>query len=214
MIHQSKYTILFPTIGILIFIALYLYATSLYPGGSQANKNSMEFSWLHNYWCNLTSEISINGKLNSARPIAISAMAVLCTSLMIFFIQFSQTFTKQLIWKRIISLCGIVSMLSAMFIFTSYHDLMTSISSLFGLLVVIGILKDIYTQQNKTHKIIGIGAIILLAINNLIYYSGVYITYLPLIQKITFAYILLWIMRLNWKIYKSNRLARSKQSIA
>ncbi len=204
---QPKYTTLtlLPPIGILLFTILYIYATSLYPGGSQADEHSVGFSWMHNYWCNLMSETSINGQTNPASPIAISAMAVLCFSLMIFFIQFAQVFTKRLIWKRIISLGGIGSMLCAMFIFTSYHDLMTILSSVFGLFVVIGILKEIYQHANRFYKLTGLGCLLLLGLNNFIYYSGIYLNYLPLLQKITFAIVLLWIVALNNKIYSLSK---------
>lgn len=198
----SKYTSLIPTLGIGLFICLYIYATRLYPGGSQANENSIGFSWVHNYWCNLMNEQSINGQHNPARPIAISAMSVLCFSLMLFFIQFSQVFTKSLMWKRIISLGGIGSMLCALFIFTSYHDLMTSLSSIFGLFVVIGILKEIYQQSKPFYKISGLACLLLLGLNNFIYYSGIYLYMLPLLQKITFAIVLFYIVGLNLKIHQ------------
>lgn len=198
---QPKYAALLPPIGITLFTLMYLYASSLYPGGSQADEHSVGFSWVHNYWCNLMSEKSINGQINPASPIAISAMAVLCFSLMGFFIQFAQLFTKSLLWKRIISLCGIGSMLCAMFIFTPYHDLMTILSSLFGLFVVIGILKEIYQHANRFYKLTGLACLLLLGLNNFIYYSGIYLDYLPLLQKITFAIVLLWIVALNRKIH-------------
>lgn len=193
-----------PTYGILLFCGLYVYATYLYPGGSQADENSVGFSWVHNYWCNLTNEISINGESNPASPIAISAMAVLCISLMLFFIQFAQVFSKDIRWKRIISLSGIGSMSFAMFIFTSYHDLMTTLSSVFGVFVVIGIIKEIYTRSNRFYKLTGLGCILLLGLNNFIYYTQYGLEYLPLLQKITFAIVLLWIIGLNQKMVRQN----------
>ena len=207
MSTQSKFIRLLPTLGITLFIGLYIYAAQLYPGGSQANKQSIGFSWMHNYWCNLTSDISINGAENPASPIAISAMAVLCFSLMVFFIQFATFFSKHLVWKRIITIGGIGSMLSATFIFTAYHDLMTTLSSLFGVFAIIGILKEIYQHSSKPYKLTGLGCLLLLGLNNLIYYSKFYIVYLPLLQKITFAMVLLWIIALNLKMYKTYNIS-------
>ena len=195
-----------PTYGILIFIGFYVYAASLYPGGSQADINSVGFDWINNYWCNLMNENGMNGLENPARPIAIIAMIILCSSLALFFIQFAKLLVKNVTWKMIIQILGTLSMLSAILIFTKYHDIMTTISSAFGLLVVIGIIRTIYKSNLILFKISGIICILLLGINNLIYYSGKFIDYLPLIQKITFVLVLTWIVGLNLKMKNKNVL--------
>lgn len=201
---KTKTILALPSLGILFFIALYIYAASLYPGGSQADQNSVGFSWVHNYWCNLLSKQSINGQVNLAQPIAKTAMAVLCFSLMLFFIQFAQYFTKSILWKRLISINGILSMFCAFFItLDNMHDLMTTFSSLFGVIVVIGIIKDVYKYALPSYKIGGLLCIALLALNNIIYYSSFGLEYLPAIQKITFALVLFWIVHLN--LYLINR---------
>lgn len=189
-----------PIIGILSFTVLYIYSSSLYPGGSQADLNSKSFSWIHNYWCNLMNEKGMNGEINPARPFAISAMILLCFSLIFFFIQFAETYAKNETWKQIIKINGILSMSFAMLIFTKYHDLMTLISSIFGLLVVVGIIREIYKSNLLVFKISGILCIFLLFVNNYIYYTEHFIEVLPLLQKITFAAVLFWIIGLNTKL--------------
>ncbi len=146
----------------------------------------------------------MNGVENPARPFAITAMIILCSSLTVFFFLFATYFVRNNTWKAIIKIFGALSMISAVFIFTKYHDIMTTISSVFGMLVVIGIIRTIYKSKLTTYKISGIVCIILLGINNLIYYSENYIQHLPLIQKITFVLVLTWIVGLNVKmIYKN-----------
>jgi len=189
-----------PVIGILIFMILYIYSSKLYPGGSQADLNSEGFDWFNNYWCNLTNEKGMNGQQNPARPFAISAMIILCTSLMIFFIQFANVYAENYFWKQIIKLGGILSMLFAILIFTKHHDLMTIISSFFGLFVVVGIIKEIYRSQLSNYKISGVICLFLLGLNNYIYYSGQFIEWLPLLQKITFGVVLIWIIGLSYKL--------------
>ena len=142
----------------------------------------------------------MNGLENRARPFAISAMIILCTSIALFFYQFAEYFVERGIWKPIIKILGILSMSSAVLIFTKFHDIMTTISSVFGVLVVVGIIRTIYKSDLLVFKISGIVCIILLGINNLIYYSGNYIEYLPFIQKITFGLVLVWIVGLNVKM--------------
>ena len=202
--HKLKNTkTLLPTFGILIFIVLYLVASQLYPGGSQADLNSIGFDWMHNYWCNLLNEKGMNGLKNPARPIAITAMIILCSSILLFFYQFARYFAKNTFWKRIIKIAGTLSMLTAALLFTEYHDLMTILSSIFGLFVLIGIIYSVYKSEMTFFKISGIIGIILLAINNYIYYSLQFIELLPLIQKGTFVFILFWIIGLNLKMIEN-----------
>ena len=92
----------------------------------------------------------------------------------------------------------------ASLIFTSYHDLMTLVSSIFGLFVVCGIIVAIYRSQLTAYKISGVISILLLALNNYIYYSKQGIEVLPLLQKITFTFVLLWVVGLNFLIVKKN----------
>jgi hypothetical protein len=187
---------------------LYIYSSTLYPGGSQANLHSEGFDWINNYWCNLMNENGMNGQPNPARPISILAMIILCISLMFFFIQFAEAYSKSKIWKRIIKICGIISMVFSILIFTKYHDLMTIFSSLFGLFVVIGIIRGIYQNKMPIYQTSGVFCVLLLGINNYIYYTENYIEILPLLQKNTFAIVLTWIIGLN------NKLIRSKEKRA
>lgn len=191
---------MFPTIGIGLFVGLYIYSTLLYPGGSQADQFTEGFDWLNNYWCNLLNEQAINGQPNPARPIAISAMAILCLGLVAFFVQFSKTIAKGAFWKIAIPVFGAISMVLAFLISTKYHDLMTTLSSIFGSLVVVGIIWEMHNSAIRTFKISGALCILLLGINNYIYYSNQWIEHLPLIQKLTFLTVLSWVIALNFKL--------------
>ncbi|MFK7776028.1 MAG: hypothetical protein AB8F94_28145 [Saprospiraceae bacterium] len=201
-IHINRVINLIPTIGILGFALLYFYSTTLYPGGSQANLNSEGFDWINNYWCNLMNEKGMNGKHNSARPFSIFAMILLCLSFMVFSIQFAETFAKNSFWNLIIKVGGILSMFFAILISTRFHDLMTLLSSFFGLFLVVGIIKEVRQSELTNYKITGIICLIFLAVNNLVYYLNQFIEWLPLLQKITFLIVLLWVLGLNYEIRK------------
>lgn len=148
----------------------------------------------------------MNGKINPAKNYAIGAMIILCASLALFFIQFAQKFAQNRFWKFTIKIFGILTMAFAVLIFTKYHDLMTTLSSIFGVFVVVGIIWEVYKSNLNLFKIGGIVCVILLGVNNYIYYSGHGIEYLPLIQKITFAVVLIWIIGLNYKLTEQNVL--------
>lgn len=206
MKNAKDFITFLPTFGILIFIGLFVYSASLYPGGSQADINSVGFDWFNNFWCNLMLENGLNGQENPARPVAIIALIVLCSSMTLFFFQFARHFVKNSVWKMIIKISGTLAMLGAIFIFTSYHDIMTTLLSVFGALVLIGLIRALHKRHLTFFKISGIVCIVLIGINNLMYYNEDLIKHLPVIQKINFILVLAWTIGLNLKMKKKNTL--------
>ncbi len=201
-LFKGEFLNLLPILGVFIFAALYFYSSTLYPGGSQANLKSVGFDWVHNYWCDLMDENGRNKNPNPASPFAITAMMILCFSLLVFFIRFANTFASGKFWKNLIRITGTISMIFAMLIFTKYHSIMIALASLFGLFALIGIIKEVYSSNYTFLKMGGLLCIFLLVLNNYIYYSRHYVEILPLLQKITFAIVLLWIMSINYKLIK------------
>jgi len=179
---------------------LYGYSSTLYPGGSEADLNHLGFDWANNYWCNLMNELAMNGEVNPARPFAISAMMILCLSILVFFIQFARRMATNLFWKKIIPIFGIISMIFAALISTQYHDSMISLSSAFGAIAVLGVIIELYKSSLQLFKFSGAICILLLLLNNIIYYSEFQLEYLPIIQKVTFVIVLSWIVGLNLKM--------------
>ena len=188
---------LLPTIGILMFIGLYVYAAQLYPGGSQADPNSVGFDWFQNLWCNLMSETAINGEQNPARSISLFAVVVVCSSLILFFFQFTRFFVKSRNWKLTIKITGVVAMLSALFIFTKYHDLMTTILSLCGLVGITAMIRALHINKMTFLKITGIICLIFIGLNNLCYYNERFSDYLPIVQQIDIFLVLAWTVGIN-----------------
>ena len=82
--RRVDYWLLVPAAGSVLFLVLYIVAAQFYPGGSQADKAAPGFDWVHNYWCNLMNERAGNGQLSASRPIALSAMGVLCVTMGLF----------------------------------------------------------------------------------------------------------------------------------
>lgn len=189
---------------------LFIFSSTLYPGGSQADINSVGFDWMNNYWCNLMRVNGINGAINPARPFALSALIMLCGSIAVFAYQFAEFSNQSEPWKKIIKWGGILSMSFATLLPTEYHDSIIIITSLFGLPVVIGIIKEIYGSNLSVYKASGVICLILIALNNVMYYTNQFIEWLPLIQKITFMLVLIWILGLNNEIRKRIKIGYNK----
>ena len=193
-----------PTIGILVFIGIYLYASQIYPGGSQADTSSMGFDWRNNYWCNLMGEYGLNGIQNKARPVAIAGITILCGSMILFFFQFANHFVENRIWNTTIKISGALAMISASFIFTDYHDIMTTILSICGLVVIIGMIRALHKNQYALLMAMGILCMVVIGMNNFFYYNEDLIEYSPIIQKVAFVLILSWTVGLNFIINRKD----------
>lgn len=191
-----------PSVCIFLFIVLFVYSATLYPGGSQADLHSTGFDWVNNYWCNLMGRSAMNGKINEAQPFAIVAMVILCIGMTRFFFLFADQLATTPAWRRIIEINGGISMVLAALIFTVMHDTLTIISSFFGFFALLGVTMGIAKSGWRAFQWTGLLCLILLGANNFIYYSEIALVALPLLQKITFLVVLGWVVGLNFKLAK------------
>lgn len=200
--RKNNSWLLLPFFGILLYMLLYVVATFLYPGGNQVDKTFKGFSWAQNYWCNLLNEIAMNGEPNSARPVALAAMVILCFSLAFFWYIFSLKagFNKR--GKIIIGLSGCIAMVFTIFLFTGYHDLIINVATCFSLIAIAGTFKGLQILRWKKLLWFGIFNLSLIVVNNILYYNEGLIMYLPVVQKITFLFFLIWFCLVDFNLYK------------
>ena len=207
-----------PIFGTVLFVVLYIIAAVLYPGGSQVDKNSVGFSWLNNYWCNLLNENAINGQHNPAKPVALAGMFVLCLTLTFFWFLFPRQINVSRNLKLVIQISGTLAMTIAFFLFTNInHDLVTNLASTFGLIATVGTFVGLYKKKWFGLFTFGLLNILLVVANNYVYYTKGLIIYLPLIQKISFAAFLIWIgcidVNLFWMAEKNSHQQKVWQKI-
>ena len=203
--------VLTPIAGIVIFVLLYFIASILYPGGSQADTASKGFSWLHNYWCNLLNENGINGKYNPGRYFAITGMLVLCISMAIFWWLFAQLIPFNKRFSIALQVSAIASACCGFFLFTRYHDIVINLTGLLAFVAFAGTFAGLYKTGWRKLFWLGVFNIGLIAINNLIYYNKTYIAYLPVVQKITFVFFLVWICLIDLELF---RLGKQSKELA
>ncbi len=201
--NRKNIWVLTPTFGTILFVCFYLGATLYYPGGSQIDKNSIGFSWINNYWCNLLNDQAINGQQNPAKPIAVTGMFVLCVTLTIFWFLFPKLIALKKALKLSIQVSGIISMIFAFLLFTNInHDLVTNLASFFGLIATFGTFIGLYQKKWNRLFFVGLLNILLVVLNNYVYYTKGLIIYLPVIQKITFATFLIWICWIDINLFR------------
>jgi hypothetical protein len=204
MIFQAKkHLVLIPIFGSAVYVLLYIIATLYYPGGSQIDKNSIGFSWINNYWCNLLNDTAINGQPNPAKPIAIAGMLVLCITLAYFWWLFSNRMNLSKKWKYAVRISGTLSMFIAFFLFTDLdHDLVTNLASFFGMIATVGTFIGLYRSKWMILFLIGLLNILMVCLNNYVYYTKGLIIFLPLIQKLSFVAFLIWICWIDVQIFR------------
>ncbi len=190
-----------PLFGSCLYVLLYLAAAWLYPGGSQFDKAAKGFSWLHNYWCNLLNEQAGNGEPNPARPVALTAMLVLCGTLALFWYLFPQYAGFKKSTRLLLRVSGIAAMAIGAFLFTPLHDVIINVATLFGMIALAGTFTGLYRLRWKKLFWMGLFNLVLVAANNALYY-GNGLLYLPVVQKITFLYFLLWISLISGCLYR------------
>jgi hypothetical protein len=200
--HKNPVWLAFPVIGTVVFAVLYSIAAFLYPGGSQANINSVGFSWMDNYWCNLLNESALNGEPNPAKPVAIAAMGILCITLSVFWFILPLHIKTGKRADVAVQLSGIAAMVTAFFLSANlYHDLVINLALLFGFIAIAGTLAALY--KIAWYGLLAFGCLNVLGVglNCYLYYTESLIVYLPLVQKISFAGFLIWICWINLKLY-------------
>lgn len=197
----SRISVLVMT-GMALFVVLYLLAAFLYPGGSDVDRLAKGFSWRHNYWCELMAPVAQNGMSNTARPVAIIALAVLAISLLLFWYTIPFLFTAKSRLALPMRVCGSGSMLVLPLMLTGRHDSIINIAGLFGCIAIILLLVCLYQARRYFFFGAGILCLLLCGLNNYVYYSKDLLHYLPVIQKVSFLVFLLWFSLMTYALYK------------
>lgn len=178
----KKYSVL---LGIIIAVLLLIIAAENYPGGSQADKNSIGYSWSNNYISNLFGEKAVNGEHNNGRYWAVAGMLFLSASFALFFIRFS----KRILFNgaaKVIKYFGVFGMCFTFLIATPLHDIMVSISATMFLMSLFYI--TVFVLKTKLHlfKILCIICLLVFYATLYLYGSGNFRGYLPVMQKLLF----------------------------
>jgi hypothetical protein len=208
-VGNNKFQLVLPIAGIIVFAFLYVLASLQYPGGSQADPQSMGFSWMKNYFCNLLNETAINGKSNLGQPFALASLLVLALSLALFWWSFPNYLPLSQFQTKMIRITGVSSMVIACLLITPInHDLITNTASLFGLIAILISMWALYQNKQMAIVVFGLFNLVLVLVNNWLYYDASLIKYLPFVQKISFASVLIWFIWINLNWFFTRRIEK------
>ncbi|WP_430406520.1 hypothetical protein [Fluviicola sp.] len=199
-----------PLIGIALFLVLFVIAANYYPGGSNVSKTQEGFDWINNYWCDLFSKTSKNGRPNSGRFFALTGMIILFSSLASFWYYLPQFFHERRLNTIIIRYAGFTAMFLLIFVFTRFHDSVIGIGSTICAIPMAATLSELRKNQLRMLHLLGLFCILLILLNFFIYITNWWIAILPLLQKIALLTFLIWIVLVDLKCLvikpKNNRV--------
>lgn len=190
----KKHLILF---GIVLAVLLLVVSTFYYPGGSQHDATATGFKWQHNYLCNLVSDKAVNGEANAARPWALVGLLVLCATVGLFFVRFSQRIPDKSA-SKVIKYAGAGAMIAAVFMATSYHDEAVMVSGTFLPLALFYIAVFVFMSNLLWLKVLSVVCLAVLYATSYVYYTQHYLEWLPILQKVSLALNLYWILALDY----------------
>lgn len=199
---------LIPIIGIGLFLLLYVLAALMYPGGSNTEQLSGGFSVQNNYWCDLMENTAKNGSVNTARPVAISAWIILCLSLGLFWVNLPRLFNKRSIDHKVIQYAGTLTAAIAIFSFTKFHDIVIDLAGVFG--TITSIAAFIELKKGKYYDLLSLAMFcyFLGVVNYFLYTTNLFISQLPVLQKITYVFCLLSFGVASYRIYRKGISAK------
>ncbi len=179
--------------GSIGFISCYITAAIYYPGGSDFNAHSGHFSLMENYWCELLSGYAKNGQLNPGRPFALGSLFFLNTTLISSWFQISLNGMMNGTINFPLLLSGLGSTLLINFVSGENHDIYIVFSVGMGM---VAILQVIYVEwyKNKLLFFTGLIGFLLILLNCIFYFFDLFLVFLPILQKITFVYMLIWFL--------------------
>ena len=190
----------FSNIGLVLFLIIFIYASTFYDGGSKVYPNKKSWDWIYNYWCDLIWPTTILEEPNRTSKWGIAANSILCLSMVLFFIGFSMVYSPQNNWLYIISISGTIAMICSAFIFSEFHDKLIGIIVLSAIPSVIGIVYGLIHFNQMTSLYWGGISLFSIAVNVYIFYTKKGEKWLPLIQKIAFVIVLSWVYFINTTI--------------
>ena len=183
-------------LGIIISVILIVIATTLYPGGSFFDKNSIGFDWTKNFMSNLFAAKAVNGADNPSMIWADAGMILLSISLAIFFIRFSKRIPNKGA-ANVIRYLGVVGMICKFLIVTPMHDIMVTISATLFLVCIFYITVFVFKSRLHLFKFLCVITLLIFYYTLFLYGSGHFDT-LPIMQKLTFASTILLVLGLEY----------------
>ncbi len=187
-----------PAVGVVGSLALFVAAAARYPGGTNWSPDTVGHRWTENFVCALLQAEALNGAENPARPWALAALLLLCTSAAVLFFRISRSTTSR-VHRSTIEIGGIGTAVYSMFVATPLHDLVVNIGLVFGLCAFGAVLHLLWRERRNALLLCGIAFLCIKIANAVIYYGDIGFRLLPVLQKVGIVVGLGWLLAVHYR---------------
>lgn len=88
------------------------------------------------------------------------------------------------------------------FLSSEYHDLIITLASIPGIVALITTFIALYKVHRYQLVAFGIACLLMVGLNNYVYYTGHGLYTLPVLQKVTFLLVMTWMSLVTWQVYR------------
>jgi hypothetical protein len=191
---EAKYLPYFPIVGLGLYVLVFIFAASYYPGGSINYPNAIGYSFSHNFLCDVMHPTAHSGSINNARFMAIISHLILSFTMISFFYVLPKIFHVKNRNTMLIAFFGIATMSVFIFMYTEYHDLIVTITGILGTITLIPFFIELRYYKIKGLKKLVYLCYTLSIIVFFIFETKIGFYYLPFLQKITFGIDAWWVI--------------------
>lgn len=195
----------FPIVGMALYIGMFTYTTTLYPGGSENHPQMAGHSFFHNFLCDLNPAIALNGSLNPARPLSIASHIILSITMILFFYILPEIFERKNTNTKLVRGFGMLTMTVFIFMFTEYHDKIVVIVAALGTVALVPFFIEVLNYSNTSLKRWAYLCYIMSVIVFVIFITKIGYYYLPFLQKMTFVLDAIWVVWVCLIVVEKNK---------
>ena len=204
---KTKILPYFPMVGLALYVALFTYAATFYPGGSTNHPEAKGYSFFHNLLCDAMDPVTKGGMENGARTLATYSHYILSATMVCFFYLLPKIFPFKNLNTKLTSWFGMATMTVFVLMSTKYHDITVTLTGVFGTIAMIPFFIELYHFKNKGYQGIVIFSFAMSIVCFLIFETKIGIYYLPIVQKFTFGLDAVWVIWTCFLVLQKNKTA-------
>ena len=191
---KKHLTLILISLGLLLLLV----ATFPYPGGTADNPASAGYDWKENFITNLLNPLALNGMENAARPWAVGGVLCLSAAFGVFFSRFSTRISIKSAAFVIRYVGAAAAFCAFLTVIPPLHDRMVLFSGVMTLLVFFYITVLVLKSKLLFWKIYSIFALLMLYFATFMYFGGVLLAFLAIMQKAIHLLQFIWILGLEY----------------
>jgi hypothetical protein len=183
-----------PILAVGAFVASYVVAAVLYPGGTYEDPTRRTYSFLHNYFCDLLDAQTKAGRMNPARPVAIAGTVVLCAGLSVLWWNVPRLFPSARRRATLVRGAGLASGLITPWVATRAHDAAIRGGIAFGVIGFAATMTAKGAHRAGRLEAVAWATLAFVLANYAMWETRVGLVWMPLVQKAALSLFLLWVV--------------------